>query len=219
MGIIKPIKRLFYSKKEKRHELVGPAELWKMKQKFQVDFMMSMGLKPDHTFIDIGCGTLRGGIPFIKYLDEGNYCGVDVRDEVIKEAHKELEDENVLNKNPDVRSFEVFEDLPYQNQFDIAFAFSVLIHLSDEILVDCLAFVKSALKKDGVFYANVNIGNRSDGKWQGFPIAFRTIEFYEKVAKENGLQVEKMDTLHNLGHQSGKELADQQVMLRITHIE
>ena len=62
-----------YTSKERRHAMVGPAKLWKMKRDFQIKFLKKSGLLPKHYLLDIGCGTLRGGIPFIEYLDEKKY--------------------------------------------------------------------------------------------------------------------------------------------------
>lgn len=69
---LKPgLKSLIQSRKERRHALVGPARLWKMKREFQIRFLRDMALKPEHYVFDIGCGTLRGGLPIIQYLDSG----------------------------------------------------------------------------------------------------------------------------------------------------
>lgn len=218
MGIIsKTIKRIFYSTKEKRHELVGPPKLWKMKQQFQIDFLKRQELQPHHQFIDIGCGTLRGGIPIIHYLEKGHYCGVDVREEVIKEALKELKEENLEDKAPHVQQFNHFDDLQFAQSFDIMFAFSVLIHMSDDISESCIKFVSNNLAKGGVFYANVNFGDRPDGNWQGYPIVFRSLEFYENIASKYHLKVEAIGTLLELGHHSNSTLGDSQVMLKFTN--
>lgn len=217
MGIIsKTIKPLFYSKKEKRHELVGPPKLWKMKQEFQIAFLKDMGLNPNQTLLDIGCGTLRGGIPIIEYLDESSYFGIDVREENIQEGLKELQDEGLENKKPTVRSFDTFPDLELGQKFNVMFAFSVLIHMADDISAACLKFVSENLDENGVFYANVNFGDREDGIWRGFPIVFRSMEFYSNMAKQNGLKIESIGTLKELGHLSGSELGDSQVMLKFT---
>ena len=201
------------TKKEKRHQLVGPGRLWKMKQKFQIDFLQDRGLKPAHRLIDIGCGTLRGGIPIIDYLEPGHYAGVDVRSEVINEAFKELLDEGLNHKKADIRTFHEFSELSFTHKFDFALAFSVLIHMNDQIAQKCLDFVSQNLQPTGVFFANVNIGERKDGNWQGFPIVFRDWEFYSKLASASGLEIEKIDSLKNLGHHSKMNLGDQQLML------
>ena len=72
--------------KATRHHWVGPQDLWRMKRQFQIDFLLRMGLQPDEDLLDLGCGTLRGGIPMIEYLHAGKYVGVDVRAEVLAEA-------------------------------------------------------------------------------------------------------------------------------------
>ena len=61
-----------------RHSLVGPAHLWEIKRAFQIQFLQSVGLTPDQYLLDMGCGTLRGGIPIIKYLEPGHYYGIRI---------------------------------------------------------------------------------------------------------------------------------------------
>ncbi|MEP5104253.1 MAG: class I SAM-dependent methyltransferase, partial [Ekhidna sp.] len=95
-----------------------------MKQKFQIDFLKEMGLKPQNTLLDIGCGTLRGGIPIIQFLEEEKYFGIDVREKVIEEAFKELREEKLEHKKPNIEVFSDFKELNYEHSFDIIFAFS-----------------------------------------------------------------------------------------------
>ena len=71
--IKKIITFLIKSRQERRHSLVGAGNLWKMKQQFQIDFLTEQGLSKSDLLLDIGCGTLRGGIPMISFLDAGNY--------------------------------------------------------------------------------------------------------------------------------------------------
>ena len=51
---------------------------WDEIGRLQFDFLRARGLKPAHRPLDIGCGCLRGGIHAIKYLDAGNYYGLDI---------------------------------------------------------------------------------------------------------------------------------------------
>ncbi len=54
---------------EKAHRgLVGG--LWDELGKLQLDFLTESGLKPSHKLLDIGCGCLRGGVHYVKYLEE-----------------------------------------------------------------------------------------------------------------------------------------------------
>lgn len=205
--------RLFQTPQQRRHALVGPAHLWKMKQDFQISFLKRQGLAPNHKFMDIGCGTLRGGIPVIDYLEIENYFGIEVRGAVLEEGKKELSEHGLEHKKPQLICFDQFSELSFDHKFDVLFAFSVLIHMKDEIVEKCIAFVSSVIDESGAFYANVNIVSYSDNNWQGFPVVFRSMEFYENLAKKNGLSVNAVGTLEELGHSSGQELGDKQVMI------
>ena len=74
-------------------------------------------------------------------------------------------------------------------------------------------FVSKQLENNGTFYANVNLVSHQDSNWQGFPVVFRTLEFYEALASKNNLKVTTIGSLGELGHISGQELGDKQVML------
>ena len=220
---IKPIKFLrnikriilapLMSVKAKRHLLVGPASLWKMKQDFQIKFLKENGLLPIHKFIDIGCGTLRGGIPLINYLNTANYYGIDVREEALNEGKKGLEEEDLITRNPNLILFEDFRLLELGVKFDVMFAFSVLFHLEDSIAKSCFEFIALHISDDGVFYANVNDKTQSEGKWLEFPVVYRGVEFYNELAKDNNLTMQIISTLKELGHISNDDRGDLQVML------
>ena len=55
------------------------------------------------------------------------------------------------------------------------------IWIKDDILESCLKFVSEHLKENGVFMANVNIGERPTGSWLEFPVMFKTFEFYVPI--------------------------------------
>jgi hypothetical protein len=78
------------------------------------------------------------------------------------------------------------------HEFDYIWAFSVLIHMSDERLGECLSYVSSHLKPLGVLYANVNLGERKEAEaaWEGFPVVCRSLEFYRETAEMYGLNLE-----------------------------
>lgn len=220
---IKPIKFLrnikriilapFMSVKAKRHLLVGPSSLWKMKQDFQIKFLKQRGLLPIHKFIDIGCGTLRGGIPLINYLNIDNYYGIDVRQEALNEGKKGLEEEGLIFKNPNLIFFKDFNLLDLGVKFDIMFSFSVLFHLEDSIVKSCFEFIARHISDDGVLYANVNDKTQSQGKWLEFPVVYRGVDFYNDLAKDNNLSMKIIGTLKELGHNSNDNRGDLQVML------
>jgi SAM-dependent methyltransferase len=199
---------------ERRHSLVGPAHLWAMKRSFQIQFLKNVGLEPEHYLADLGCGTLRGGIPIIEYLAEGHYCGIEVRAEVLEEGRKELREAGLEGKRPLLIGADKLSALELDGRFDFIWAFSVLIHMSDEVLDGCLGFVRRHLRPRGSFYANVAIGDRPEThQWREFPLVCRTREFYEAATRGQGLHFRDIGPLSSLGHVSGNP-GDAHRMLR-----
>lgn len=198
-----------------RHALVGPPELAEMKRRFQIDFLKNAGLSPEHYLLDIGCGTLRGGIPLINHLDEAHYFGIDSRNEVIIEGKKELSECGLEYKIPQLLVAEDISKLTIDHKFDYVWAFSVLFHMNDTILDNTLDFVSRHLLDTGVFYANVNIGMKPEGFWQGFPVIWRNLEYYVEACSRHGLDATDLGTIRSHGHISSIEAQDSQIMLGI----
>ena len=202
--------------KELRHSMVGPARLWEMKREFQIHFLKSMKLAPEHYLLDIGCGTLRGGVPIIQYLHIGHYFGIEVRGGVLDEGRKELEEEALTYKKPKLVQSTDISQLTFDKKFDFIWSYSVLIHMNDDVLGDTFNFVKNHLSNDGEFYANVNIGERKDGEWQGFPISWRSLDFYVRECAEYDLTCTDLGALSDHGHISNITSQDNQRMLKIS---
>jgi SAM-dependent methyltransferase len=197
--------RPFRSNAAERHAHVGPPQVWRAKRDFQIAYLREhAGLLPEQRLLDLGCGTLRGGLVLIDYLEPGHYCGVEARAEVLDEGRQELLAAGLAEKSPTL----IAEPRPaglggLPGPFDVAWAFSVLIHMSDDILDEALAVVAANLTPHGAFHANVNIGDRQDGAWEGFPVVHRSLAFYGEVAARHGLEVRDVGTLEELGDRSG----------------
>jgi len=188
-------------KSKHRHHQVGPGDLWEKKRQFQISFLKRAGLQPQHFLLDFGCGTLRGGIPIIELLEPGHYYGIDTRAAVLSDAQQELQDYGLEDKLPTLLHSPDLSQLTIDRQFDYIWAFSVLIHLSDEILNDALGFIRRQLAPGGVFYANVNIGERNSGDgWLEFPLVRRSMDFYSQACAQSGLWLEDMGPLSDFGH-------------------
>lgn len=198
-----------------RHGLVGRrVELVDVKRKFQISFLRSQGLLPHHRVLDLGCGTLRGGVAIIDYLERGNYTGLDVRRRVLEEAQKELVEHGLEKKEPLLMELKNAVKALGNRQYDFVWAFSVLIHMSDSVLRNMLEFVSRHMKDDGVFYANVRIGEDDDGEWQGFPVVTRTLAFYEREAERHGLVIKNLGSMASLGDEPDHTGHDRQYMMQ-----
>lgn len=202
-------------KSARRHALVGPPRLWEMKRTFQIGFLQQeAGLKPHHRVLDVGCGTLRGGVPMIQYLDEGQYVGVDVRADAIAQACEELRDHGLSEKDAVLVYAGSLERLELRPRFDYVWAFSVFMHLDDANLHALLAFARRALADGGVFYANANVGRDDQERaWQGFPIVWRTWEELVAAAERAAFTVEDLGDLASFGHKTGTGQDEQRMLL------
>lgn len=195
-----------------RHSLVGRTDLWQMKRAFQIDFLRAQGLQPGDRVLDIGCGSLRGGAALIAYLEPGHYCGIDVRENVLAEARRELRREKLAAKRPRLVQIGDMATLDLQQRFDVLWAFSVLFHLADPILDACLGMAARHLELEGRFFANVIVGVGVPGEWQGFPVVPRTLETYRELALQHGLQMRVLGSLAEVGHHTGDASQDTQTM-------
>ena len=213
-NVLRWLRHLLYTNKQKRHLLVGGVKSLELKQKFQIDFLQQMKLSTDDYLLDIGCGTLRGGISIIKFLNKKRYFGIDIREKVLIEARKELKEENLEIKEPTITCFSDFGELKMDAKFDVIFAFSVLIHMEDSIVEKCIQFVSKQLSNDGVFYANVNTGETPEGTWLEFPMLTRSLDFYVTIADKYGLNVTDIGDLKSFGHNTNVDAQDRQRMLK-----
>jgi SAM-dependent methyltransferase len=128
--------------------------LWDEIGRLQFDFMVERGLMPHHRFLDIGCGCLRGGVHFIRYLDAGNYYGVDADAGLIKAGEEEeIPTAKIDGRNPHFLCNEDFNFSTFQTTFDFMIAHSLFTHLKEDEIERCLKSVESVIEEDGKLYA------------------------------------------------------------------
>jgi SAM-dependent methyltransferase len=111
--------------------LGGGSESWDSRGLFQLNLLQSRGLKPSSTLLDIGCGPLRAGLHFIRYLAAGNYCGFDYNKSFISVCQRVIEENDLAGKLPTVLTLTGFDMTTIGREFDYAIAFSVLNHCNE----------------------------------------------------------------------------------------
>jgi SAM-dependent methyltransferase len=176
--------------KEDPHAAVGG--MWDVIGPLQFQYLKKYGLAPHHRMLDIGCGTLRGGRHFIKYLDPERYVGVDMSPAAIQFAHKLVADENLTEKRP---RLEVSKgDLKFadfaRETFDVLLAQSVFTHLPAENIDECFVHVGRVMKYTATFFFTFCEADEAvRHEWKGFHYPF---SFFEDLARCHGFHVELM---------------------------
>lgn len=180
---------------------------WEEMGKIQFDFLVKKGLKPQHTMLDIGCGTLRGGRHFIKYLNPGNYTGFDMAEKAIEYGKQLVEKEGLSDKRPTLfvnKEKNLKLDELKGKTFDFIFAQSVLTHLPPEPVEELFAHLGGAMGKDSVFYFTYFGGSR----YQHFSIEDFRFPFshFQSLADEYGFTVK--DCSSEYPHLIGQKMAE-----------
>jgi SAM-dependent methyltransferase len=188
---------------ERRHAISGPVghlNVWEKKRQFQIQFLREAGLHPQDHLLELGCGTLRGGLPIIDFIQPGHYWGVDVRPVALEEAWKELAEAGLEHKRPRLILTGNLSALDLNRRFDFIWAFSVLPHLENDILRGAFRCARKHLGANGRFLATAGIGSLRRGRWMEFPDLIRPLEFYVREAEGEGLNVQDLGVLSSLGH-------------------
>lgn len=151
-----------------RHrDLVGG--MWDEIGLLQFDFLVAQGLKPCHRLMDVGCGSLRGGVHFARYLDCGNYYGVDLNRTLIDAGYEhEFKPRGLDRRVPrnNLQATAEFDFSPFDQPFDFALALSVFTHLPLNTIRVCLERLAPSMAAGGVFYATVFEGNPNEPTWK-----------------------------------------------------
>jgi len=184
--------------------------MWETIGQLQFDYLVEHGLKPHHYLLDVGCGPLRGGIHFIRYLEPGRYYGVE------KDRHKlaagrdvEIARHGLAEKDAQLFLMENFDFRALRRTFDYALAQSVFTHLPINKIIRCVVNMDYVLAPGGKFYAtfyensegkrNLDPIEQRPGLWTHFDQDFFHYDFatFEWIASGTGLRVEYLGEWNN----------------------
>lgn len=132
--------------------------MWDEIGQLQFDFVFASGLLPHHSLLDIGCGSFRGGVYFVRYLEAGHYFGLDINPSLIDAGYtKELMPLGLDKKLPrsNLISNEGFDLSAFDRRFDFALALSLFTHLSLNSIRTCLEQLRNVIAPDGRLLATV----------------------------------------------------------------
>lgn len=121
----------------------------------------SVHLSPDSRVLEIGCGTLRVGIHFIRHLNSQHFHCLE-RDELslLAAFRYELPSQGLLYKRPLIVKGEDMEFSRFGSgfQYDLIYASAVFLHMPDKLVWTGLERLASRLKPyDGRIFVSHNI--------------------------------------------------------------
>lgn len=118
----------------------GAGDYWDVIGELQFRFLVDRGLAPSDTFIDVACGSLRGGAKFIRYLEPGRYLGIDKHIElIIYGVAMELGIDAYSKKRPRFIVSDSFEFHRFAAKPVFGIAQSLFAHLSAHEVESCLS--------------------------------------------------------------------------------
>ncbi len=135
-------------------EVIGG--LWEQMGQLQLDFMLAQGLQPGQRMLDLGCGSLRGGVHFVRHLQPGNYYGLDNNQSLLDAGYEvELAAAGLQDRLPRENLFcSAHFGLPVDDGFfDVGIAQSLFTHLTFNSIRRCLETVAPKFRAGGVLYA------------------------------------------------------------------
>jgi len=177
--------------------------LWEEIGHLQFYFMRNQGLKRQHSLLDIGCGTLRGGRHFIAYLQEARYFGTDISKEAIVYARQLALCEGLMDKQPVLH---LDEDLNMNfcglgaPRFDYILAQSVFTHLQENHVEQVIRNVKLVMSATSRFFFTFHEYPMYEGvSHKDF---YHQRQVFDKFAGQFGFSVEDYTSrfLHPRGH-------------------
>lgn len=162
--------------------------------RMQHDFMLAQGLKPEHRFLDFGCGALRGTIRLVDYLQNGNFYGSDISVGLLKEAIIEC-GRLKLKNTPILQLMESF-DLKsiFDEKFDYILCNSVTVHIEPDDIATLMHCIYSSLSPEGKVYISIHPLNENDSeyhKWDGYRHWYKP-SFLSQAAHIDGHNLESM---------------------------
>lgn len=128
--------------------------MWDEIGRLQLEFMVSQGLLPYHPLLDVGCGSLRGGVHFARYLRDGHYYGIDAQQWLLDAGVQfELPRAGLGNRRVHLLCRDDFLVSEFGTIFDFAIAQSLFTHLTWNSILRCLCNISGVLGPAGRFFA------------------------------------------------------------------
>jgi len=178
---------------------VGPPEDYDLIAAMTFNLLTTLGLRQQHSLLDIGCGSLRLGRLLIPYLNAGNYTGIEPNRWLVDEGmQRETGLDQIRIKQPKFYFESLASALPSNALFDFAVAQSVFSHCGPDFLEQWLRGIAKHLKDSGALAATFLKADedcRNEG-WIYPGCVHYKIETMAAFARKAGLEFISLDWKH-----------------------
>ena len=178
---------------------IGAPQTYDIFAHMQFSLLTLLGMRQEHTLLDIGCGSLRVGKLFLMYLLEDRYFGIEPEQWLVEEGiEREIGDELIDRKRPRFLFHRNFPCSAFGVRFDFILAHSIFSHASVAQIRQCFAEVRRSMKDSSIFASTFLEGDAdyAGDEW-AYPesIRYRALTI-ERLAAEAGLGCRRLDWFH-----------------------
>lgn len=178
---------------------VGAAEGYDIMAATQFSIMTLLGLRQDHYFLDIGCGSLRGGRLFIPYLEPERYHGIEPEAWLVEHGIEHEVGRDLIDiKRPVFSDNNEFRLSIFDQQFDFVLAQSIFSHASRSQITSCLEEAGKVMAPGALFVATFLMGEKdyAGDAWVYPGCVTYTMDTMRALGKEQGLVCRAIDWPH-----------------------
>jgi SAM-dependent methyltransferase len=167
-------------------------EAWYGIGRLQYHFLVSRGLTPQHTFLDIACGALRLGQYLIPFLDKGKYYGIDGEQSLIDAGIANEINFNIIELKKPNFSVNYDFDFSFVKSVDYAIAQSLFTHLTIADIGKCFRSLREKIAPRGRFYFSFFEGDSANNAAVSHPQGawIYSVSELVAVAKPAGWSIE-----------------------------
>jgi len=178
---------------------VGPPEQYDLIAATQFNLITTLGLREYHTYLDVGCGSLRGGRLAIMYLRPGHYFGIEPTAWALEEGKKaHLGEELIRMKKPTFSNDGNFTLTVFNRKFDFVLVHSVFTHAAGRQIARCLEEAGKVMEPTSIFVATFLEANKNyeGDEWVYPRVTKYTKEFITNTVESAGLECTHVDWPH-----------------------
>lgn len=136
----------------------------------QLELLKREGCLPSSKVLEIGCGALRAGIPIMKYVEPGNWVGVDPNKWLYEAALTRPGNRQVADERRAIfLNVDDFDASSLNIRFDYVLSHSVLSHAAHWQLPQFLHNVGKVLAPEGRIVASIRLAEGNDYGSNGSP--------------------------------------------------